>query len=344
VQDATGTLRTVRVLAPVAAGDSVRMLGTTAIRNGQPVLTDITPTLMRAGVGIAAPDSIATGTAANAGGGALDARLLRVGGPIVAAQTLAGGDILLSVNDGTGLLEVLLDESQPFAAGSFQPGALLRAAGVLVPTGGGTWRLKPRSTADATATYPTVSVAEARGLQAGKTVYIEGIALNGWGTFGDQTIHVRDASDVIRTIGVPNTPVLAGDSIRILGVVAMRNGQPVLNATSASVLLSGVGLPAIDSVSTAVAASAQGGIRDADQVAVSGVISAVTNRPGGEVGLTIDDGSGSLTVVLDPDVGIATGAYTVGAAIRVRGVLLPATTGTSWELKPRSTTEIALTP
>ena len=342
VLDDEGSIRAVRVAqSGLQAGDSVRLLGTVASRDGQPVLTAVTPTIIRTGVGLPSADSVSTMTAASASAGVMDAGLARVAGPIVAAQTLPNGDMLIGVNDGSGLLEVLLDDQIPFVAAQFQPGALLRATGVLVPSGG-TWQLKPRSSADASATYETVSVAEARALPVGKTVYIEGVALNARVTFGDNTVHVRDASDVIRTLGVPQTAILAGDSVRILGTVAMRNGQPVLTASAASVLLAGVGLPAIDSASTAIAASAEGGVRDADHVAVSGVISATANRGGGEVTLTISDGSGDLIVVLDPDVGFATGNYGVGDSVRVRGVLVPAADGTSWELKPRSTGEIAV--
>lgn len=343
VSDATGSLRAVRVAqSSVQAGDSVRMLGTVAARDGQPVLTSGSAVVILAGAGLSAPDSISTAQAAAAGDGTLDAALVKVAGPIVAAQTLSNGDIVIGVNDGSGLLEVVLDDAIPFSSGQFQPGALLQAVGLLVPQQGGAWQLKPRSTTDATATYETVPISEARSLDVGKTVYIQGIALNSRVTFGDNTVHLSDASGVIRTIGVPPVPVLAGDSIRILGTVAMRNGQPVLNASSAAVLLSGVGVPPIDSVTTAVAASAEGGVRDADQVAVSGVISQRDSRGNGEVVLTINDGSGDLIVVLDPDVGFATGSYTVGANVRVRGVLVPDADGARWELKPRTTSEIAV--
>ena len=341
VSDAVGSIRAVRVAqSGLQAGDSVRLLGTTALRDGQAVLSSAAATVTVAGAGHAPADSVSTAEAAAADDGSRDAGLVRVAGAIVAAQTLANGDILLGVNDGSGLLEVVLDDAIPFVAAQFQPGAQLQATGVLVPAGAA-WQLKPRTAADASATFPTVTIAEARALDVGTTVYIHGIALNARVAFGDNTVHVADATGVIRTLGVTQTNILAGDSIRILGTVAMRNGQPVLNAAGSSVLLAGVGLPAVDSVTTAAAASAEDGARDADQVAVSGVISATAAR-GAETVLTISDGSGDLIVVLDPEVGFATGNYTVGASIGVRGVLVPAANGTSWELKPRTTDEVRI--
>jgi hypothetical protein len=343
IEDATGYMRGVRVLANVAAGDSIRMLGTVGTRAGQPVLTSVTPTLIRAGVGVSAADSMATDDAASAAGGSLDAAHVRIAGAIVAAQTLPNGDVVLGTDDGSGRIDVVLDDNVNFNPGPYEPGALLAATGVLVPTGTGTWQLKPRSASDVTATYPTVTVAEARALAVGKTVYVRGIALNGWITFADSTVHVADPSAAIRVLRVPPTTLFAGDSVRVLGTVTVRNGQPVLIGNAAAVLQASVGLPAHDSVTTAVAASADGNDRDADQVAVSGTISAIETDTAGDLVLTISDGAGNLRVVLDADVGFPTSGYDVGDTIRARGVLVPMPSGTTWELKPRSIGELVNT-
>jgi hypothetical protein len=129
----------------------------------------------------------------------------------------------------------------------------------------------------------------------------------------------------------------------MLGTVTVRNGQPVLIGNAAAVLQASVGLPAHDSVTTAVAASADGDDRDADQVAVSGTISAIETDAAGDLVLTISDGSGDLRVVLDADVGFPTSGYDVGDTMRARGVLVPMPSGTTWELKPRSIGEVVVT-
>jgi hypothetical protein len=343
IMDSSGYMRGVRVSPNVSAGDSIRMLGTVSTRNGQPVITTVSPTLIRAGVGIGTPDSLSTLAAASAVSGSLDAAHARVAGTIVAAQTLSNGDRVMGVDDGSGRLDVVLDANVTFDVGPYESGALLRATGVLVPTGTGTWQLKPRAATDATATYPTVSVAEARSLEVGRTVYVRGHALNGWITFGDSTVHVADPTGAIRVLRLPATTLFAGDSIRVLGTVAVRNAQPVLIAGNAVVLQAGVGLPAPDSVTTAVAAGAEAGSRDAAQVAVSGTISASETNGAGDLVLTIDDGFGPLFVVLDVDVGFPTADYEVGVQVRVRGVLVPASAGTHWQLKPRVLADIAVT-
>lgn len=341
VLDATGAMVLARVTGAVAAGDSVRFLGSAATRLGQPVLTSVTASVIRAGAGVQDPDSISTTLARTAAEGALDAHQVHVGGEIVGSETLPTSDVLLTIDDGTGSVQVLFDRDVTFNPGPYVPGALLDATGVLVPVEDGTWQLKPRSADDVTATFPTVTIPEARALPAGRTVYVRGIALNSWVTFGDSTVHVASASVAIRVIRVPPSSVFAGDSIRLLGTTAVRNGQPVLTGQSSAVLRSAVGLPPGDSLSTAVAGTADGGVRDAHQAVVAGTVSAIEQTPQGDLRLTIDDGTGPLVIVLDQSVGFASGAFSVGNSLRAGGVLLPSSTGTTWELKPRTVGEVS---
>ncbi|HEX6135406.1 MAG TPA: carboxypeptidase-like regulatory domain-containing protein [Longimicrobiales bacterium] len=338
--DPTGSIRAVRVTGNVAAGDSVRLLGTIDVRDGQPVLSSASATVLDAGVGVPQPDSVPTSTARSAAGGTRDAGQVRVGGTVTGSQTLPSGDLLLTVNDGSGPLDVVFDVSVSRNPGPYVPGALLRAAGVLVPTGSGTWQLKPRGPADATATYPTLTVAQARAAPVGQSAYIVGIALNGWATFGDSTVHLRDGTGAIRTLRMPSATVFAGDSIQILGTADVRNGQPVMRALSVAVLLTGVGTGAPDSMTTQTAATAGAGARDADQAAVSGTISSIVTEAGtADLLLTINDGSGNLVVRLDRDV-FPAGAWMAGDSIRARGLLVPNAAGTAWQLKPRTVSEV----
>ena len=341
IADATGAIRGVKVLGFVGAGDSIRLTGTVTTRNGQPVLSNATVATLTPAVGLPAPDSVSTSTAASAQAGVRDAGQVRIGGSITGTQNLPNGDVILTVNDGSGGVQVLFDRDILFNPGPYQTGALLHASGVLVPTGTGTWQLKPRSRDDASAFYPTVTVAQARALQPGQTAYVAGMALNGTTTFGDSTVHVQDASGAIRFTTVPAAPsILAGYAVTILGTASVLNGMPIMTASSISQVSVGT-LPAPDSVSTATAASAQGGTRDAGQVAVSGTIVAAITI-GSDIILAINDGSGVLEVVLDAQVGFTSAAYQVGAAIRARGVLVPKSTGTVWQLKPRTVNEVAV--
>lgn len=341
IHDASGALRALQVVGNIAAGDSARFLGTIGVQAGQPVLTAVTATVVSANAGVPLPDSLSTAVAAGADTGSRDAAQARIAGMIMGAQPQPNGDLLLLVNDGSGLLGVVLDENINFGnTQPFTPGAELRANGVLVPTGTGTWQLKPRSATEVNATFPTVTIEEARTMQPGKSVYVRGVALNSWVAFSDSALHVYDATSAIRVMRLPSTNVFAGDSIRILGTTGSRNGQPVLNGTEIVILLAAVGADAPDSVSTADAAAATGTARDADHVLIRATVTAVDTVVAGR--LTVNDGSGDLVVVLDPHVGLFAD-YVVGDVVRVRGVLSAETSG-AWVLKPRTVGEIVKVP
>ena len=49
-------------------------------------------------------------------------------------------------------------------------------------------------------TYPTLTVDTALDRPLESRVFVEGRALNGWATFGDSTLHVRDGTGAIRAV------------------------------------------------------------------------------------------------------------------------------------------------
>jgi hypothetical protein len=364
LRDATGTIRGVRSTGPTATfaiGDSVRLLGSTSTRNGQPVLAVTSATVVRAGVGVSEPDSIRTAAAATAVSGARDADFVRVGGTIVGSRTTQLGALILSVDDGSGIVEVHLDPRVTFIAGPYFVGSLVRAAGVLVPTGTGTWQLKPRNAGDIMARHQTATVTQARLMEPGRTVQINAVALNAGVTFTDAAVHITDRHSAIRIVGLPPVGILAGDSVQVLVSTAVQHGQPVLIGLEGFRLRADVGMPAPLTVSTDVAAKAGGGVHDANHVITSGEIKAiepiVIPQPNDQLImtgllLTVDDGSGPLPVVLDTKVGFPIagyhpavnqgGPYVVGQIVDLRGLLVPSQTGSGWRLKPRSLQEVTI--
>ena len=345
LRDATGAIRGVRVVpSNVAAGDSIRLLGTMGTRNGQPVVTGASASRLLGGVGLPEPDSVSTAVAASASAGRLDAGLVRIAAQIVGTSTQPNQDLAVTVDDGSGQLVVLFDRNVGFNTSSLVPGAILSARGVLVPTGTGTWRLMPRNATDFSAVYPTVTIANARTLPQGKIVYIYGIALTGAATFASPVVHVTDGSAAIRVLQVlSGNPIFPGDSVRVLGTVTVNLGQPAINSSTAEVQLANVGVPPATILSTSAAARADGGTRDAALVRTSGTIKAVrTDSTVMETLLDIDDGSGIVVVRLDRGVGF-TGTWNVNDLATVTGVLSPAGDGT-WVIKPRRIADLTVTP
>jgi hypothetical protein len=151
-----GAARAIRVTrvrqATIFTGDSVRFLATTSTLDGQPTLDDAEPFLL-AIAEKRKPERVETATAATADGGRLDAALVEIAGATIADTATVADGLALTVDDGSGPVEVLLDSDVRFEDLTiFVPGAVLDATGVLVPVPGvpGTWQIKPRSNADVT--------------------------------------------------------------------------------------------------------------------------------------------------------------------------------------------------
>ena len=344
VMDESGALRALAVppLA-AAAGSRVRLHGTVVRQDGQPALREVTARLVGSDT-LPVPALLSTHEAATAAGGARDAMPARIAGAaILDGEVSASGNLLLTVSDGSGHLVVALDRDIAFDLSSVSPGAVLEAEGVLVPSGtAGTWRLEPRAPGEVRASYPTLTVAEARAAPMGKRIHLEGVALNGYVTFGDATLHVADETGALRTVGLAPAYVLTGDSVRLLGTVGAVEGQPVLRVERVTVLGSGVP-PAPRSLATAAAASAQDGTLDAALVVVAGVVVRDTaTTAAGDFLLTVDDGSGELEVLLDRDTGFSFGSWAPDQVLRVTGLLVPAGAGAvGWRLKPRGSADMA---
>jgi len=150
---ATGVERT-----GVTPGDSVRIVGTARIQQGQPTLDSVRVFVLTPQAVQMVPQVVPTGTAASAGGGSLDARLVEVRNGVVVS---AGADPLgfrVVVDDGSGPVTLLLRSYLEVATEPLVPGSTVRAAGTLVPQGAGSpWRLLPRGAADLTVTPPPVA-------------------------------------------------------------------------------------------------------------------------------------------------------------------------------------------
>jgi hypothetical protein len=347
IADTAGSLRATRVRPLTAViGDSVRIRGVVALRDGQRVLDDARVFSLDLG-SLPAADSISTAVAAAAEGGTRDAALARIAGAALAMDTTTvGGELQLRVDDGSGQLIVGLSPAATFNLGAYLlPGAEISAAGVLVPRGDGTWKLKPRVQPDLAVSVPVISVAEARQLPVGTRVFVDGIALNSRETFGDTTVHVADTSAAIRAVRVARATILPGDSVRVAGVTGQRSGQPVINQATVFVLAIAEVPPPIV-ITTAGIGTAQGGTLDANLVRIvnAEVIDTVTQNDGTldeYYQLTVDDGSGTGAVRVEVETAISTATLVPTARIDVTGLLVPDGAG-GWLLKPRFAADVTV--
>lgn len=341
VADTSGSIRAIRAGAgAVFPGDSIRLRGTIATRTGRPVLDldRLVPQVL-AIAEVPAPDTVTTVVAANADGGDLDAAFVRVDSARVTDTLTVDDDFVVTVDDGSGPVEVRLSDRIPFNTGPFLvPGSDVKVNGLLIPVSAGQWQLKPRRNADLEVEAPVISIADARATTVGEVVFIDGVALTARTTFADSTLHVADATGAIRATRVRQAVIFPGDSVRLVGRVAVRDGQPVIDDVVPFTLAFSRVPPPVE-ITTLVADEADGGVLDAQLVKVIDATIGTTSTVGGDFVMTVDDGSGLLEVVLDKDITFNLTTLVVGTIVDVTGVLVPTGVGT-WQLKPRGSGDI----
>ena len=190
-------------------------------------------------------------------------------------------------------------------------------------------------------TYRRVNTDEVRTAPTGRRLVISGVMLSTPQLFSDTTAFLRDSAGALRltapTIaGVPF--LIPGDSVRVLGTVRVRSGQRVLDSARIAFVTPTGTFPLPDTLTSALAASADGGTRDADLVLVesTAVLASVPNGAGFLVSL--DDGSGPVEMELDSTLGFIGSPAGPGDSVDVVGVLVPTGAGT-WRIRPRAVSD-----
>ncbi len=194
--------------------------------------------------------------------------------------------------------------------------------------------------------FPIRSVNATATLPLGTRVFLTGIALHARETYSDTTLHLIDTSGAIQATRVRPTTVavVAGDSIRVRGRVATRLGQRVLDDVSVFIV-GPTFIPPIPTLTTAQANGAAAGVRNAELIRVANAQIIDSATVSGNLRLTVNDGSGALTVILDRQSDVAfrvplpAGQYSAGIRYDIVGILAPTGTGT-WQLRPRSSLDL----
>ena len=202
-------------------------------------------------------------------------------------------------------------------------------------------------------TFPSFTLAEARSLPTGRKGFVEGIVLNFRNPYGDGALHLQAGDSYLRVVGTPQTVTLfPGDSVRILGRTAQEVGQPILEAAEPFLLAQQVDIPLPLEVTTATAATADGGLIDAALVKIRDAsivdTATVTGPLGRDLHMTVDDGSGELDLILGEFGGFDLSQVQPDSFLvrEATGLLVAAqeAEGLVWRLHPRSSTDLAVDP
>jgi len=186
--------------------------------------------------------------------------------------------------------------------------------------------------------YPEFSIRAARALPLGKRAFIRGVVLVGVQAFRDTTSHISDSSGQIRLTRVQlrggltgNSP---GDSVSVLGTASSRDGQATLDVAIVS-RFGNRPAPVPFFITTATAATANGGVLDAALVQVNSAVVSDSATVAPDFKVIASDNSGPVKIILDANLPFARTAFRPGRSLNVTGVLVPDGAG-GWNLKPRS--------
>lgn len=150
VADTAWAIRTTRVArATIFPGDSVRFLGRTQRRNGQPTLDRVTPFILAVSE-LPPPVDVTTAGAASADEGRLDAQLVQAFDATVTDTMTVDDDYHFTVDDGSGPLLVVVKETTNIDTAPILPDSIVdELRGVLVPADDmSSWVLRPRFRSD----------------------------------------------------------------------------------------------------------------------------------------------------------------------------------------------------
>ncbi len=197
----------------------------------------------------------------------------------------------------------------------------------------------PTATPTPTPSQTILSIADARALPDGSSARIAGVALSDSG-FADGGGCLADGSAGIAALP-DSTTFLRGDQIVAIGTVDDRYAQRTLRVAPGDLAITGSGQePAVATVAT----GAVGEGFECRLVRVSGAILAAPTQLSSGPAFDVDDGSGSVRVLVATATGIDTGTWTRGSTVNLVGVVgqhdSSGTGSSGYRVQPRDADDI----
>lgn len=379
--DATGGIAVLLPDGSFARGDWIRVTGLVDDRYAQRTIRSTAAGIQLLGTGTD-PQPITATTGAI--GEAMEGKLVELSGVMASGQTLLSGATAVDLDDGSGAARVVVVDAAGIDLTGWVPGTDIRLVGVVGQrdasgTGLTGYRVHPRDLADilafgapatpaptpthtpiATATptpaptatpdasWPLVSIADARSAPVGARVRIRGVMTLPSGLVDPAGAAVQDATAAILIrLGDDTGPLPLGLIVELEGTRSTKAGMLSLRVTRPPLALGRQG----DPEPIRRATGALGESDEARLVITRGLVtSAVTRSSAGSVLFSLDDGSGPIRVHLAANARIPVTPIVRGAWVEVRGVLGQETTGREpergYRIWPRqvSDLEVVATP
>ncbi|HET7520084.1 MAG TPA: lamin tail domain-containing protein [Candidatus Limnocylindria bacterium] len=306
-------------------------------------------------------------TRTGAVGESLEGELAEVTGTVVSAQSVLTTGIALDVDDGSGVLRVLVGSTTGIATDAWTRGSQLHLVGVVGQrdssgTGLSGYRLQPRDTADVLAVIqpssspspsasPTpgenpdaIGVGAARALPFNSRALVRGIVTLPADLVETGTAAIQDATGcLLLRLSGDARGLTVGQQIEAQGTRSTKAGMETLRVTEPPRTLGTRPQPDARQRDT-------GALGEADEACLVAIRGAVTLTPrrtsAGNVYFDVDDGSGPIRVFVTPGTGIQTDRLLSGTTVAIAGVLGQETSGRQpergYRLWPRAAADLEI--
>jgi hypothetical protein len=176
----------------------------------------------------------------------------------------------------------------------------------------------------------------------GRRLFARGEALNAAGSLPGGALHLREAGRALRVSDAVVTGFEPGDTVLVLGRTVRVANRMTLTQGTGRLVRETLAPPVPVPLSTSQAHTAAGGAAAADFVRVDDAEVLAVSASFGDQILTVNDGSGTLVVRFPGNFlfDLRVTEIEVGEVIDIQGILLRASQGNSWELRPRVATDI----
>lgn len=352
VADDSGGIAVLLTDGSFARGDLVRVTGELDDRFSQRTLRADGTGVDVVGAGVQpAPVDMPTGAVGEDAEGAL----VHVAGSVAGNPTTLTTGLALDLDDGSGVVRVVISTSSGVDASSWTAGTgldLVGVAGQRDSTGSGSsgYRVMPRDPADVlevtapptasgsaapspvsgspspqptAATVTTISAARAAPKNA--RVRVRGVITLPPGIVDPQTAVIQDATGaIVLRLGAEPPALGIGAHVEVAGVRSTKSGMETIRVTDPVARLGAVSPPTARELRSGDAGEAH---EAAFVVVRGGLVQAARRSSTGSVSLDLDDGSGPLKVVLAAPLGAESAGLAAGTWVEVRGVLGQETTG-----------------
>ena len=348
--DATGGIAVLLSDGSFARGQRVSVTGTVDDRFSQRTIrTDAS------GVQVIGPGEEPAAQAATTGGigESFEGELVAIAGAIAASPTTLTSGIAVDLDDGTGVVRVLVSTATGVDTTGWARGATLHLQGVAGQrdsSGTGTtgYRVQPRDSADilsfALPPTPTptptgsvgaspspsggpslMSIAAARSAPVNARVSVRGIVTLPSDLADEGTAAIQDSSGaILLRLGDEAGRLELGELVEVSGTRSTKSGMETIRIVDAPRRLGHQAQPDARRRATAALGEAD----EAFLVVVRGAVTTSPRRTSAQnVYFDVDDGSGPIRVFVSPDSAAHTDGIVLGSWVEVRGVLGQETTG-----------------